>query len=388
MSYTNPNPSDCVQSDYTSSCRINVNGSAQEQKFMENLIVESIEIYGQNIYYLPRTYVNKDTILNEVESSEFTQALQVRAYVNNVEGWEGQGELLSKFGIRIEDKTTFIFSRKKFEEKVDDNATLNVEGRPNEGDLIWFPITKHLFEIKFVEVERPFYQLGKGYVWECQCELFEYSDEEIDTGVAEIDAIETAFANAIKLIMDPGGTGDFTVGEDVVGDLYLATATATIDSGAVNAITVTDGGEHYNSALPPSVTISGGGGSGATATATVSAAGIVTGISITAGGSGFTSAPTVTIDYSPKDTRAEVKSWNSSTRELQVINRTGVFNTASTIKGQTSGALWSPESYNTLNNTNSTADQNYSFETEDDDILDFTEGNPFGTIGSTTDTTI
>ena len=388
MSYTNPNPSDCVQSDYTSSCRINVNGSAQEQKFMENLIVESIEIYGQNIYYLPRTYVNKDTILNEVESSEFTQALQVRAYVNNVEGWEGQGELLSKFGIRIEDKTTFIFSRKKFEEKVDDNATLNVEGRPNEGDLIWFPITKHLFEIKFVEVERPFYQLGKGYVWECQCELFEYSDEEIDTGVAEIDAIETAFANAIKLIMDPGGTGDFTVGEDVVGDLYLATATATIDSGAVNAITVTDGGEHYNSALPPSVTISGGGGSGATATATVSAAGIVTGISITSGGSGFTSAPTVTIDYSPKDTRAEVKSWNSSTRELQVINRTGVFNTASTVKGQTSGAMWSPESYNTLNNTNSTADQNYSFETEDDDILDFTEGNPFGTIGSTTDTTI
>ena len=388
MSYTNPNPSDCVQSDYTSSCRINVNGSAQEQKFMENLIVESIEIYGQNIYYLPRTYVNKDTILNEVESSEFTQALQVRAYVNNVEGWEGQGELLSKFGIRIEDKTTFIFSRKKFEEKVDDNATLNVEGRPNEGDLIWFPITKHLFEIKFVEVERPFYQLGKGYVWECQCELFEYSDEEIDTGVAEIDAIETAFANAIKLIMDPGGTGDFTVGEDIVGDLFLATATATIDSGAVNAIAVTDGGEHYNSALPPSVTISGGGGSGATATATVSAAGIVTGISVTSGGSGYSSVPTITIDYSPKDTRAEVKSWNSSTRELQVINRTGVFNTASTVKGQTSGAMWSPESYNTLNNTNSTADQNYSFETQDDDILDFTEGNPFGSIGSTTDTTI
>ena len=390
MSYTNPNPSDCVQSDYTSSCRINVNGSAQEQKFMENLIVESIEIYGQNIYYLPRTYVNKDTILNEVESSEFNQALQVRAYVNNVEGWEGQGELLSKFGIRIEDKTTFIFSRKKFEEKVDDNATLNVEGRPNEGDLIWFPITRHLFEIKFVEVERPFYQLGKGFVWECQCELFEYSDEEIDTGVAEIDAIETAFANAIKLIMDPGGTGDFTVGEDVVGDLYLATATATIDSGAVNAITVTDGGENYNSALPPSVTITGGGGSGATATATVSAAGIVTGISITSGGSGYTSAPTVTIDYSPKDNRAEVKSWNTSTRELQIINRTGTFNTAEVITGLTSGAKWSPESYNTLNNTNTgdTIDQNYSFETEDDDIIDFTEVNPFGTIGSTTDTTI
>ena len=388
MSYSNPTPSNCVQSDYTSSCRINLNGSAQEQKFMENLIIESIEIYGQNIYYLPRTYVNKDTILNEVESSEFNQALQVRAYVNNVDGWEGQGELLSKFGIRIEDKTTFIFSRSKFEEKVDDNAALNVEGRPNEGDLIWFPITRHLFEIKFVEVERPFYQLGKGYVWECQCELFEYSDEEIDTGVAEIDAIETAFANAIKLVMDPGGSGDFTVGEEVIGDLFLASATATITGDAVSSFTITDGGEYYNSALPPTVTITGGGGSGATGTAVVSAAGIVTGVTVSAGGSGYTSAPSVTIDYSPKDTRAEVKSWNSSTRELQVINRTGTFNTGATVKGQTSGALWSPESYNTLNNTNSSADQTYSFETEDDGFIDFTEGNPFGSIGSITDTTI
>ena len=390
MAYTNPNPSDCVQSDYTSSCRLNINGSSQEQKFMENLIVESIEIYGQNIYYLPRTYVNRDTILNEVENSTFTQALEVRAYVNNVEGWEGQGELLTKFGIRIEDKTTFIFSRKKFEEKVDDNAELNVEGRPNEGDLIWFPVTKHLFEIKFVEVERPFYQLGKGYVWECQCELFEYSDEQLDTGVTEIDAIETAFANSIKLVMDAGGTGDFSVGEEIVGDLYRAAATSTIDSGAVNAITITDGGEYYNSALPPTVTFSAApeGGTTATGTAVVSSAGIVTGITITEAGSGYTTAPTVTIDYSPKDSRAEVKSWNSSTRELQVINRSGTFNTAETIKGLTSGALWSPESYNTLNNTNSEFDQNYTFETEDDDIIDFTETNPFGVIGSTTDDTI
>jgi len=390
MTYTNDPPNNCFQSDYTSACRLNINGSAQEQTFMENLIVESIEIYGQDIYYMPRIYVNRDTILNEVETSKFEQALTVRAYVNNAEGWEGQGELLSKFGVRIEDKTTFIFSRKKFTEKVDDNATLNVEGRPNEGDLIWFPRTKHLFEIKFVEAERPFYQLGKGYVWECQCELFEYSDEQIDTGVAEIDAVETAFANSIKLIMDPGGSGDFTVGEEIVGDLYLATATATLTGDAVSAIAVTDGGEFYKSALPPTVTISGGGGTGATATATVSSAGIVTGITITSGGNGYTSAPTVAIDYSPKDSRAEVKSWDSATRTLQVINRTGTFNTAETIKGQTSGALWSPESYNTLNNTNTadSIDQNYSFETEDDDIIDFTETNPFGSIGSTTDTTI
>ena len=263
---------------------------------------------------------------------------------------------------------------------------MNVEGRPNEGDLIWFPAAKHLFEIKFVEHERPFYQLGKGYVWECQCELFEYSDEDIDTGVAEIDAVETAFANAIKLIMDPGGSGDFTVGEEIVGDLYRATATATVSGGAVTAITVTDGGEYYKSALPPTVTITrtNSGASGAAATATVSAAGIVTGITITNGGTGYTSAPIITIDYSPKDSRAEVKSWNSSTRELQVINRTGTFNTAETVKGLTSGALWSPESYNTLNNTNTadTIDQNYSFETQDDDCLLYTSPSPRDQRGS------
>ena len=390
MTYRNDPPENCIQSDYTSSCRLNLNGSAQEQMFMGNLIIESIELYGQDIYYLPRTYVNKDTIFQEVESSNFTQALSVRAYVNNVEGWEGQGELLSKFGVRIEDKTTFIFSRKKFEEKVDDNAVLNVEGRPNEGDLIWFPTTKHLFEIKFVEAERPFYQLGKGYVWECQCELFEYSDEKLDTGVAAIDAIETAFANSIKLVMDAGGSGDFTVGEEIVGDLYLAAATAAITGDAVSSFTITDGGEHYKTALPPTVTITGGGGSGATGTAVVSATGIVSSITVSSGGTGYTSAPSVTIDYSPKDSRAEVKSWNSGTRELQVINRTGTFNTSETVKGLTSGALWSPESYNTLNNTNTadSIDQNYSFETADDDIIDFTEGNPFGTVGSTTDTTI
>ncbi|AOO15370.1 neck protein [Cyanophage S-RIM12 isolate W1_08_0910] len=390
MTYRNDPPENCIQSDYTSSCRLNLNGSSQEQMFMGNLIIESIELYGQDIYYLPRTYVNKDTIFQEVESSNFTQALAIRAYVNNVDGWEGQGELLSKFGVRIEDKTTFIFSRSKFTEKVDDNAVLNVEGRPNEGDLIWFPTTKHLFEIKFVEAERPFYQLGKGYVWECQCELFEYSDEQLDTGVAAIDAIETAFANSIKLVMDAGGSGDFTVGEEIVGDLYLATATAAITGDAVSSFTITDGGEHYKTALPPTVTITGGGGSGATGTAVVSSTGIVSSITVSSGGTGYTSAPSVTIDYSPKDSRAEVKSWNSGTRELQVINRTGTFNTSETVKGLTSGALWSPESYNTLNNTNTadSIDQNYSFETADDDIIDFTEGNPFGSIGSTTDTTI
>ena len=158
MAISNTPAQDYVQSDYTHSARLRANGSAQEQKFIENLIVETIEIYGQDIYYVPRTIVNRDTVFGEDSDGKFESAKAIRAYVNNVEGWEGQGELLTKFGIRIEDKTTFIFSREKFKEKVDDSTVLNVEGRPNEGDLIWFPITKHLFEIKFVEVERHFYQ--------------------------------------------------------------------------------------------------------------------------------------------------------------------------------------------------------------------------------------
>ena len=310
MAISNTPAQDYVQSDYSNSARLNINGSPQEQKFIENLIVETIEIYGQDIYYVPRTIVNRDTVLGEDADSQFDSAKAIRAYVNNVEGWEGQGELLSKFGVRIEDKTTFIFSREKFKEKVDDSTVLNVEGRPNEGDLIWFPVTKHLFEIKFVEAEKPFYQLGKGYVWECQCELFEYSDEDLDTGIAEIDAIETAFANAITVNFATGGSGDFTVGEIVAGGTSNVTA--------------------------------------------------------------------------------EVKAWDSGTRQLQVFNRSGIFSIPETVTGQTSGAAWTSASYNTLNNVNTadSIDQNYDFETLDNDIIDFSESNPFGTFGSSTDTTV
>ena len=310
MAISNTPAQDYVQSDYSNSARFRAIGSAQEQKTIENLIVETIEIYGQDIYYVPRTIVNKDTVFGEDSDTKFESAKAIRAYVNNVEGWEGQGELLSKFGVRIEDKTTFIFSREKFKEKVDDSTVLNVEGRPNEGDLIWFPVTKHLFEIKFVEAEKPFYQLGKGYVWECQCELFEYSDEDLDTGIAEIDAIETSFANAITVNFATGGSGDFTVGEIVAGGTSNVTA--------------------------------------------------------------------------------EVKAWDSGTRQLQVFNRSGIFTIPETVTGQTSGAAWTSASYNTLNNVNTadSIDQNYDFETLDNDIIDFSESNPFGTFGSSTDTTV
>jgi len=308
MAISNTPAQDYIQSDYSNSARFRAIGSAQEQKTIENLIVETIEIYGQDIYYVPRTIVNKDTVFGEDSDTKFESAKAIRAYVNNVEGWEGQGELLSKFGVRIEDKTTFIFSRDKFKEHVDDSTVLNVEGRPNEGDLIWFPTTKHLFQIMFVEAEKPFYQLGKGYVWECQCELFEYSDEEIDTGITDLDNIETAFANAITVGLVAGGSGTFAAGETVTGGTSNVTA--------------------------------------------------------------------------------EVKSFDASTRTLIVINRSGTFSVPETITGGTSSASWTTATYNTIQNTNSEFDQNNDFETADNDIIDFTETNPFGTVGSVTDSTI
>lgn len=386
MTYTNTPPNNCVQSDYNNACRININGSAQEQLFMENLIIESIEIYGQNIQYIPRTRVRIDEILNEVQTSTFNSAYTCRAYVNNVEGWEGQGELLSKFGIRIEDKTTFVISRKKFTEKVDNLVTLAVEGRPNEGDLIWFPTTKHLFEIKFVEAEKPFYQLGRGYVWEMQCELFEYSDEKLDTGVAEIDAIETAFAHSMSMIMDPGGSGHYTVGEIVRSTNHDAVIAYT-HSNYQSGFTVSSGGQGYNPNDPPTITFSAppAGGTQATGTVQVNSSGLVTGVTLNPG-SGYTTAPSFTLEPSPLAVSAEVKSWYPTTRELQIINRNGDFNTVDSIKGQTSAAVWSPYSYNRLNNTNSTYDKNSEYEVAGDNIIDFTETNPFGNVGSTSGT--
>ena len=357
-------------------------GDSGEQGLYQDLVDEQIKLFGSDIYYMPRTIL-QDYTLDDIVYSKYESQFQIEMLLQNVEGFGDTSEFISEFGLRITDEVKFRVSTRRWDE-ASTGYNLTVDGRPNEGDLLYFPLTKDLYEIKFVEREQPFYQFGKIQYYTMTAEIYEYGSDDISTGVAEIDEIETTFSSAIKLVMDPGGSGDFIVGEEVVGDEFLAKATATTDGDAVDGITITDSGLHYNSALPPTVTISGGGGNGATATATVSSSGLVTGILITNGGSGYTTAPDITIDYSPKDNRAEVKSWDSSTRDLQVINRTGTFTTAETITGLTSGAKWSPESYDTLNNTNSTYDQNRVIEDSADDIIDWTEGNPFGEFGNQT----
>jgi len=210
--------SSCTQSpDPAPSCRLRLNGGQGEQNLLADLIMESIDIYGQDVYYIPRTLVKEDTLFTEDTMSSFNGAFPIRAYCNTTDGWEGQGDLLTKFGIRVEDKTTFVVSRVRFTEAVDDNTTLIVEGRPNEGDLIWAPFSQNLFQISFVEHEKPFYQLGKGYVWEMQCQLFEYSHEDLNTGIDEVDIIEAESGYTLDLTFAAGGAGDFTVGETVSG---------------------------------------------------------------------------------------------------------------------------------------------------------------------------
>jgi hypothetical protein len=359
-------------------------GHSGEQGLVQDLVDEQIKLFGTDIYYIPKI-VLQDSTLDEVRYTKYQEQFQIEMLLQNVTGFGDNAEFISKFGLRITDEIIFRVSTRRWDEEVADHSpALTVESRPNEGDLLYFPLTKDIYEIKFVGKEEPFFQFGKIQFYAITAEIYEVGSDDFDTGVAEIDSIEQLVDNAIKLFMDPGGTGDFVVGEEVVGDEFLAKATSAITGDALTSITITDGGSHYKQGTPPSVTITGGGGTGATATATVSSTGIVNGINVDSPGSGYTSAPTITIDYSPKDNRAEVKSWDNTTRALQVFNRTGTFTTDEVVTGLTSGAKWSPETFDTLNNVSSNYDQNRQIENDADNIVDWTEKNPFGEFGNFT----
>lgn len=162
--------------------------SSQEQLLIENLIIESIQIYGHDLYYIPRTRIAMDSLYQEDTSSEFNAAYYVDMYIKSVDGFDGDGDFISKFGLEIRDRVTFCVARRTFSNEVGTTAELN---RPREGDLIYFPLNKKVFEIKFVEHEAIFYQLGALQLFELSCELFEYSSERFNTGIAEIDNLYT-----------------------------------------------------------------------------------------------------------------------------------------------------------------------------------------------------
>lgn len=206
-----------------------------EQNLYEDIIIESLKIYGQDVYYLPRDIVNEDKILGEDVPSRFNSSYRVEMYIENTEGFDGEGDLFTKFGVEIRDQATFIVSRKRWNQTVSryDNDIQSV--RPREGDVIYLPLSNSMFQIMAVEHEQPFYQISNLPTYKLRCELFEYSDEDMDTGIDAIDDIERRYAYEYLVTLDSASLG-WDVGEIVNQTL----STGVVMKGEVTAFSDSD----------------------------------------------------------------------------------------------------------------------------------------------------
>ena len=305
-------------------------GSSSEQRLVQELINEQLKIYGVEVTYIPRKFVRKQTIIEEIQSSTFDDNFLLEAYVNNFDGYGGAGDIMTKFGVSIRDELSLTISKERFEDFIAvflddmDDDEIEVATRPREGDLIYFPLGQRLFEVKFVEHENPFYQLGRNYVYELKCELFEYEDEVIDTGVDEIsDTVETIGYIKNLTLVSAGTTARATAGIALscVSQIFLSndgsgytsaptvsfsspptgftTATAVAITTTRNAVTsvkeilITNAGSGYT--VAPTITFSGGGGTGAAATCGIITTGGVASFTIANGGVGYSTVPSITI---------------------------------------------------------------------------------------------
>ena len=310
-------------------------GTQSEQKLVQELINEQLKMYGVEVTYIPRKIVNRDTIFTEVESSKFDDSYTLEAYVNTYEGYGGQGDIMTKFGVSIKDELTLTISKERFEDfivpflQTESDSEIEVDTRPREGDLVYFPLGSRLFEVKFVEHEDPFYQLGKNYVYQLKCELFEYEDEVIDTSIDAIDSLvedegfittlnligigATATASAVispvtggyvrKIYMNDDGAGytsapiiTFEPAPSPSGSTATAVGILTTVGGttSLKEILITNAGYGYTTI--PKIFFSGGGGVGAAATAAIESTGRgVISVTVTGSGAGYASAPTITI---------------------------------------------------------------------------------------------
>ena len=339
-------------------------GSQSEQRLVQDLINEQLKIYGVEVTYIPRKFVRKQTIIKEVQSSAFDDNFLLEAYLNTYEGYSGQGDIMTKFGVSLRDEVTLTISKERFEDfispflEADDDYEL--ASRPREGDVIFFPLGSRLFEVKFVEHEEPFYQLGKNYVYQLKCELFEYEDEVFDTDIEEIDsqledigyistlqligvgqtATATAQLNSTnksyirEIVLNNDGSGyqstpnvAITTAPSGVGNVNAtAVAITTQRAGlfSIERIVLTNAGAGYTQA--PLVTISGGGGVGAAATAALEQSnfGIVD-FTITNNGVGYAATPTVSIvGASTSPAAAEVNLLADNTISDILIKNAGI----------------------------------------------------------------
>ena len=454
-------------------------GSQAEQGLVQDLINEQLRMYGLECHYIPRKLMTSSTIMKEVTESRFDQAFPLEAYLMNVDGYAGQGDILTKFGVRVTTEATFVISRERFEESVapfleQQEDDYEVSNRPREGDLLFSPLGKKLFEIKYVEFEKPNYQLRKNYTYQLTCEVFEYEDEVIDTNVNTIDSVVQTDGYIARLVLSGIGslaTANTTLNFGAVTQIFLqndgygylaaptvsistspgvdATAVAIMTSrsgigtaksidrillinpggdyvgvptvtvpgtgiatagitslGSVGIVTITSGGSGYTTTPNVAITTAPSGGTDAIAEA-VMVGGTISAIRISNAGSGYTTVPTITIgaatsigdgNYifnetvqvsSDSSETARVKVWDSDSRTLDVSMLTKMqFQVGEKIKGLESGAEYvilsvSYDQPNDYPNEEYGANQyndNANFESEADAILDFSEGNPFGTF--------
>ena len=455
-------------------------GSVGEQNLMQELINEQLKIYGVEITYIPRKIVNRSTVFEELERSKFDDNYLLEAYVDTWDGYGGQGDIMTKFGMTLKDELTVSISRERFEdfiapfmEAMPDDEMI-IDTRPREGDLVFFPLGNRLFEVKFVEHEDPFYQLGKNYVYKLQCELFEYEDEVIDTGVEEIDtkvedlghitdlpliqSVSTATATAVigtgglqKVFLNNDGSGytsapTITVSAPPAGGTQ-ATAVGVLTTRnqvtSLEYIYLTHAGVGYGNTAPI-ITISGGGGTGAAATCSLvppgkkglqvvnitnhgvgysttptvaislpslspqapasvhaivgtASSNPITNMYILDAGAGFFSPPTVAIGAGAtvgvgtfwfneevvgqqSDVVGRVKGWDADTGVLQVGIMTGTFYEGERLVGSKSGASYETSTTGTASTTADKYSQNEDIEFDADQIIDFSESNPFGTF--------
>ena len=458
-------------------------GSPNEQFLVQDLINEQLKIYGIEVNYLPRKIFKTDNIIREIQSSKFDDNFAIEAYLNNYDGYAPDSDIMTKFGLRLKNEISLTISRERYEEyivpflegitagikegKITDYDFADLISRPREGDLIYFPLGERLFEIKRVEHEKPFYQLGSSYVYELSCELYEYENELIDTSIEEIDAtvedegyitymtlvgsgvtaIATAgiSSNSIKEIFLNNDGGGYSSTPTVTfsgpnSGINTATAVAVTTSKAnvqsILRLELTNGGSGYTTT--PTITITGGGGTGAAATCSIggtqfsvssisisnpgnqySVAPIITigspGVGVTATaiagitadnkldyirilnpGIGYTQTPTVSIaglstigvgtyifneviTGESSGTTAVVKDFTNTNllTSLSLSLNTGKFNEGEVVVGSSSSARYTVLSYDTESYDNP-YDTNEEIELEADNILDFTESNPFG----------
>ena len=282
-------------------------GSPGEQRLIQELINEQLQIYGVEVTYIPRKFVRQETIIREVTSSRFDDNFAIEAYVSNYDGYMGSGDILTKFGMSLKDELTLIISKERFEDFISpflsimDPEEIILSTRPREGDIIYFPLGKRLFEVKFVEHEKPFYQLGKTYVYELQCELFELEDEvggftDSNTTVEEIDSTlqSQGYITSLQLF----GSGE------------RATATTGSYSGYVRRVLLTNDGYDYS--IPPTISFTPAPAGGQTASAvaiTTCKGGVcsVKEILLINPGYGYTEQPKVIITSSDNGVGAEAK---------------------------------------------------------------------------------